>query len=57
MFTQKCYENKMNNESCVLQPVVYDVCLKTSDDGMDGSEVFPEYPHLLGDRYKKEKLC
>ena len=50
MFSQKSYENKINNESCVLQPVVYDVCLKTSDDGMDGSEVFPEYPRLLGDR-------
>ena len=41
---------QMNSEYFVLQSSMYDVCLKTSDNGMDGSEVFPEYPHLLGDR-------
>ncbi|KAK7109534.1 protein O-GlcNAcase-like [Littorina saxatilis] len=32
------------------QTSVYDICLKTCDDGMDGSEAFSEFPHLLGDR-------
>ncbi|KAK7484904.1 hypothetical protein BaRGS_00023824 [Batillaria attramentaria] len=29
---------------------VYDICLKTCDDGMDGTDVFPENPRLIGDR-------
>ncbi|KAL8621286.1 hypothetical protein ACOMHN_008111 [Nucella lapillus] len=29
---------------------VYDICLKTCDDGMDGTDVFPENPKLIGDR-------
>ncbi|XP_054709720.1 protein O-GlcNAcase-like [Uloborus diversus] len=29
---------------------VYNVCRRTSDDGMDGSEVFPDYPDLMGDK-------
>ncbi|KAK7484918.1 hypothetical protein BaRGS_00023838 [Batillaria attramentaria] len=29
---------------------VYDVCLKTCDDGMDGTEAFLEFPSLIGDR-------
>ncbi|ESO96834.1 hypothetical protein LOTGIDRAFT_115468 [Lottia gigantea] len=30
---------------------VYNVCLKTCDDGMDGTDVFPENLDLIGDRY------
>ncbi|XP_050397584.1 protein O-GlcNAcase isoform X1 [Patella vulgata] len=30
---------------------VYNICLKTCDDGMDGTEVFPENLDLIGDRY------
>lgn len=33
------------------QEAVYDICLKTCDDGMDGTDVFPENPKLIGDRY------
>lgn len=29
---------------------IYDICLKTCDDGMDGTDVFPENPRLIGDR-------
>ncbi|XP_067658017.1 protein O-GlcNAcase-like isoform X2 [Haliotis asinina] len=29
---------------------VYQVCLKTCDDGMDGTDVFPDNPQLMGDR-------
>lgn len=29
---------------------IYEVCLKTCDDGMDGTDVFPENPRLIGDR-------
>lgn len=29
---------------------VYDICLKTCDDGMDGSNIFCGVPSLLGDR-------
>ncbi|KAK3094526.1 hypothetical protein FSP39_002884 [Pinctada imbricata] len=32
------------------EPSVYSVCLKTCDDSMDGTEVFPELPQLIGDR-------
>jgi protein O-GlcNAcase/histone acetyltransferase len=32
------------------QAAVYNICLKTCDDGMDGTEVFPGYPDLIGDR-------
>ncbi|XP_042909994.1 protein O-GlcNAcase isoform X1 [Parasteatoda tepidariorum] len=36
---------------------VYDVCRKTCDDGLDGSEVFPEYPDLIGDKLVGHFLC
>ncbi|GIX99386.1 protein O-GlcNAcase [Caerostris extrusa] len=36
---------------------VYDVCRRTCDDGMDGSEVFPEYPDLIGDKLVGPFLC
>ena len=39
----------------MLQAAVYDVCLKTCDDGMDGTEVFPEYPDIIGDRYASQQ--
>eukprot|EP00918_Siedleckia_nematoides_P037386 GHVU01081099.1.p1 GENE.GHVU01081099.1~~GHVU01081099.1.p1 ORF type:complete len:921 (+),score=115.42 GHVU01081099.1:309-2765(+) len=29
---------------------VYEICRKTCDDGMDGTDIFPEDPELLGDR-------
>lgn len=29
---------------------VYSICLRTCDDGMDGTEVFPDYPDLIADR-------
>ncbi|KAK7109535.1 protein O-GlcNAcase-like [Littorina saxatilis] len=32
------------------EEAVYDICLKTCDDGMDGTDVFPENPKLIGDR-------
>lgn len=28
----------------------YNICLRTCDDGMDGTEVFPDYPNLIADR-------
>lgn len=33
------------------QAKVYEICRKTCDDGMDGTDIFPEHPELLGDRY------
>jgi len=32
------------------EAAVYDICLKTCDDGMDGTEVFPEYPQVICDK-------
>ncbi|XP_075532915.1 O-GlcNAcase isoform X2 [Dermacentor variabilis] len=32
------------------EPLVYEVCRKTCDDGMDGTPVFPEFPNLIGDK-------
>lgn len=32
------------------QAAVFDVCRKTCDDGMDGSDVFPDHPELIGDK-------
>ncbi|KAK3590145.1 hypothetical protein CHS0354_041199 [Potamilus streckersoni] len=32
------------------ESALYDICLKTCDDGVDGTEVFPDYPLLIGDR-------
>lgn len=32
------------------EPLVYEVCRKTCDDGMDGTQVFPEFPNLIGDK-------
>lgn len=32
------------------ESAVYDICLKTCDDGMDGTEVFPQYPHVIADK-------
>lgn len=46
IFTEPVY-----NIIC-LQGQVYDICLKTCDDGMDGTDVFPENPKLIGDRYE-----
>ena len=37
------------------QDSVYDICLKTCDDGMDGTDVFPENLKLIGDR--QVSLC
>lgn len=33
-----------------FQASVYSICLRTCDDGMDGTEVFPDYPDLIADR-------
>ncbi|GFN82438.1 cell division cycle-associated protein 7-like [Plakobranchus ocellatus] len=42
---------------CNLRPytpadedALYNICLKTCDDGMDGTDVFPEHPLLMGDK-------
>lgn len=32
------------------EPLVYEVCRKTCDDGMDGTDVFPDFPNLIGDK-------
>ncbi|XP_005109147.1 protein O-GlcNAcase [Aplysia californica] len=32
------------------EDALYLVCLKTCDDGMDGTDVFPDYPRLMGDK-------
>ncbi|KAF4521040.1 hypothetical protein B566_EDAN008112 [Ephemera danica] len=32
------------------EAAVYEVCRKTCDDGMDGTEVYPGVPNLIGDR-------
>ncbi|XP_021351407.1 protein O-GlcNAcase-like isoform X2 [Mizuhopecten yessoensis] len=32
------------------ESAVYQICLQTCDDGMDGTEVFPDMPGLIGDR-------
>ncbi|XP_052771499.1 protein O-GlcNAcase-like [Mya arenaria] len=29
---------------------LYNICLKTCDDGADGTEVFPEHPNVIGDK-------
>ncbi|XP_071171502.1 protein O-GlcNAcase-like [Mytilus edulis] len=36
--------------SAADEAAVYNICLKTCDDGLDGTEVFPGYPDLIGDR-------
>ncbi|GIY72380.1 hypothetical protein CDAR_594351 [Caerostris darwini] len=53
-----------NNKIYTIRPYlpadeaqVYDVCRRTCDDGMDGSEVFPEYPDLIGDKLVGPFLC
>ncbi|GBM18064.1 Protein O-GlcNAcase [Araneus ventricosus] len=53
-----------NNKIYTIRPYlpsdeaqVYDVCRRTCDDGMDGSEVFPEYPDLIGDKLVGHFLC
>lgn len=38
------------------EPLVYEVCRKTCDDGMDGTQVFPEFPNLIGDKLVLEFL-
>lgn len=40
-----------NRHDLNCQEPVYDICLKTCDDGMDGTDVFPENPKLIGDRW------
>ncbi|XP_033757465.1 protein O-GlcNAcase-like isoform X2 [Pecten maximus] len=35
---------------CSDESAVYQICLQTCDDGMDGTEVFPDMPELIGDR-------
>ncbi|XP_078588482.1 protein O-GlcNAcase-like isoform X1 [Branchiostoma floridae x Branchiostoma japonicum] len=32
------------------QDDVYEVCRKTCDDGLDGTDVFPDHPALIGDK-------
>uniref|UniRef100_A0A2C9JS88 protein O-GlcNAcase n=1 Tax=Biomphalaria glabrata TaxID=6526 RepID=A0A2C9JS88_BIOGL len=32
------------------EDAVYQICLKTCDDGMDGTDVFPNNPHIMGDK-------
>jgi len=32
------------------EKTIYNICLKVCDDGMDGTEVFPEHPQLIGDK-------
>ncbi|CAE1294602.1 NCOAT [Acanthosepion pharaonis] len=32
------------------EAAVYEVCRRTCDDGMDGTDVFPDMPDLIGDR-------
>lgn len=39
------------------EAAVYEVCRKTCDDGGDGSEVFPDYPNLIGDKLVGGFLC
>lgn len=39
------------------ETVVYEICRKTCDDGMDGTEVFPDYPNLIGDKLVGSFLC
>jgi len=34
-----------------FQTELYKICLRTCDDGMDGSEVFPEFPAIIADKY------
>ncbi|GFU50210.1 protein O-GlcNAcase [Trichonephila clavipes] len=53
-----------NNKIYTIRPYlpadesqVYNVCRRTCDDGMDGSEVFPEYPDLIGDKLVGHFLC
>ena len=35
---------------CLLQELVYQVCLETGDSGDDATNLFSNYPDLLGDR-------
>jgi len=42
---------------CVIRPylssdeeTVYRICRNTCDDGMDGTDVFPDHPNLIGDK-------
>ncbi|KAG8202078.1 hypothetical protein JTE90_010441 [Oedothorax gibbosus] len=53
-----------NNKIYTIRPYlppderqVYDICRRTCDDGMDGSDVFPEYPDLIGDKLVGHFLC
>ncbi|XP_076367728.1 O-GlcNAcase isoform X1 [Tachypleus tridentatus] len=32
------------------EAAIFEVCRKTCDDGLDGSDVFPDYPDLIGDK-------
>lgn len=32
------------------EPLVYEVCRKTCDDGMDGTQVFTDFPNLIPDK-------
>lgn len=47
----------MHNQVYTIRPylsadeaAVYEVCRKTCDDGLDGTEIFPNYPDLIGDK-------
>ncbi|XP_014662166.1 PREDICTED: protein O-GlcNAcase-like isoform X2 [Priapulus caudatus] len=33
------------------EDIVYDICVKTCDDGLDGSEMFLDAPRLIGDKF------
>lgn len=61
-FCLKGIKLKMNsleeqNIKSVIKEQIYDICLKTCDDGMDGTDVFPENPRLIGDRWVTECAC
>lgn len=32
------------------EAAVYEICRRTCDDGMDGTEIFPNHPELIGDK-------
>ena len=34
----------------LLQEAVYEICRKTCDDGIDGTEIFPGQPDLISDK-------
>ena len=33
------------------QVELYNVCLRSCDDGLDGTDIFPDHPELVPDEY------